>query len=387
MVAEIIYEIGLGHRRPGFDTINDWESATQIDCVSSGVIIVGELIENKIYDEDSITFTGATADATRYRVLRAAPAVRHNGTFGTGPIIKSDLGGSAAVINFAESYARLEDVQLDGGDTVMYAVYGNGSYVGWQCNRVLAHGCYYGGFTYFQTGEMNNCVAHNCGMADWVFGGFAGPSADNTLVTARHCVAFRNNDGDAEIGVTAFRYIIAQNCAAFNYGNTAGHADFLNLGVGSEKNASSDSTGSEAALQSIDPATVFISTTSGAGDFMLSSGTSPFNSTGSGTTLILDIQRQTRDLTSPDVGIDEWHIPSKDVHTYPTARRDFLPMSGEYVFTDGIVQMPTGLGTPAAQSRVVDGATIPLHGQVIYIQDSGLLAVTSGLGFWYELEF
>jgi hypothetical protein len=385
MVTEVIYEIGIGHRRPGFDTINDWESATQIDCVSSGVIIVGELIENKVYDEDSITFTGATVDATRYRVLRASPHIRHNGTFGSGPVIKSDVGGSAAVINFGENYARLEDVELDGGDAVMYAVYGNASFSGYQSNDVLAHGAYYGGFAYFASGTMDNCVAHNCGMTDFVFGPFAGPSAKPNECRARHCVAFRNNDGDAEIGTTAFRYLVVQNVAAFNYGNTAGHADYLNLGVGSIKYASSDSTGSEASLTGLDPDTIFVSLASGAGNFLLASGTTVLNSAGSGTNLTADIKEESRDVTSPDIGVGEWHDPQATVHLYPSDVRDNLPMSGEYDLSGGVMQLPFSDSTPEPQTRAFGDVNVDLDGQIIMVSTSGLLMVSSGTQ-WAGLE-
>jgi len=50
------------------------------------------------------------------------------------------------------------------------------------------------------------------------------------------------------------------------------------------------------------------------------------------------------------------------------------PLTGSYTFTDGTLQLPSGLVTPAPDTG----------GQVIYIEGSGLLMVASGTS-WLSL--
>ena len=83
-MGEVVYEIGTGHGRPGYDTIAAWEAATDIDIVASGatsgegVILVGELIHASAYDEDSLILAGATTDVDNYRILRSATSGKHS---------------------------------------------------------------------------------------------------------------------------------------------------------------------------------------------------------------------------------------------------------------------------------------------------------------------
>ena len=63
-----------------------------------------------------------------------------------------------------------------------------------------------------------------------------------------------------------------------------------------------------------------------------------------------------------------------------------LPMSGNYDYREGIFVLPTGIVTPAIQSRLLADALTVLDGQIIHIPNSGVLAIASGLNDWVGLE-
>lgn len=385
MVTDVVKTIGTGG---DYTTVLDFLISTAGDLVSSGVRIIGELIENKIYDEDGLVFVGATTDEEHYRMIRSAASVRGRGFVNSGPRLYSDDGGYAAVVAFEENYARIEDVELySDGDGIMYGVFGNSSASGYQCNRVIVHDCTYGGFVYEGSGTFDNCVAHHCGVLDGYYGGFAGLSAKPNEVRARHCIAFRNDDEDT-IQVTAFRYLNVQNCAAFNYGGDDGHQCYLNLGTSSAKYASSDNTGSEAALTGLSAGDIFRNLTSGSVDLRFINNNTVLNDAGSGIADVgSDMVLVTRDASTPDIGAFEWVALTESI-SYLHQGIDQLPMSGIYDYSQAeLLTLPSGESPPAIQARLISDTLTTLDGQVIFLAESGNLMVASGNSSWVGLLF
>ncbi len=385
MATEVVYQIGPGHKRPGYATVSAWMWDTAIDLVSSGVIIVGELVETgTFYNQDYLTITDATVDEDNYRVLRPHPSVRHTGKKGTGAGLYNTLGGWGSVLDIQESYFRLEDLEIwSNGDGIQNGILINAAASGIRLTNLIISDCPYAGITSNGAAPIliDNCIIHHCAVIGGA-GGILGDSGDTDATTCRHCTVFRNDDAD-NIAVTAIRYCTVQNCASFNYGGSAGHKDYLNVGAGSIDYASSDETGYSAALTGLDPADQFTTLTSGSTDLRLKSG-SALEDAGSGIAgVTTDVEGQARDPSAPDIGGDE-RVPADTltVHKYPSALRDNLPLSGQYDFSTAKIQIPTGTTAPAIQSEAVDGYTTVLDGQLLYVPNSGVLIVSSGAGVW-----
>jgi hypothetical protein len=266
MGTNVIYHIGVGHERPGYDTIGAWESATQIDCVASGVVIIGQLSHNQSYDEDSLVMAGATTDGDNFRMLRPAPSSIGTGKRGTGPAIFSNLGGFTPVINIQENHFKMEDLEVhsDGIGTA-HGVFVTGvSHVA--VSGLVVYDCVEGGILYpGSSGTATNCIVHHVAANPAKTGAFQGTAADTTAFIARHCTALAETEHTSK-DVTGYRYMVAQNCISANYGTSAGHACFLNMGAGTNNNASTDTsagTVGASGVDSIDPRAIFLNIESG----------------------------------------------------------------------------------------------------------------------------
>ncbi len=311
MATEVIYEIGIGHGDPGYDTIAAWESDTQVDCVASGVVIIGQLITRGTYDEDGITIAGATTDNDNYRMLRPAPSSIGSGLRGSGPMIYSDAGSFGAVLDIQEDFLRVADLEISSDGIVsQHGIIVNAANTGVALSGLVLYDLAYAGISFQGSGTASNCIVHHAATLA-ALGAFQGNSSDTSRAEFRFCTALaETTDNNKE--VTGFRYCKAHNCASFHYGGSAGHQDFLNLAVGSQNNASSDAAGGGAGGQTSLTATdEFVNITSGSSTDLHLKGGSNLIDAGSGITglsgVLIDIDRTTRG-TPPDVGADEFVV-------------------------------------------------------------------------------
>ena len=261
-----LYHIGVGHERPGYDTIALFEAGTQIDCVASGTMIIGQLSHSQTYDEDSLVMAGATTDGDNYRMLRPAASSIHTGKRGTGPVIFSNLGSFTPVINIQEDHFKIEDLEIaSDGLATAHGVFVTGvSHVAF--SGLVVYDCVEGGVLLVEaSGTATNCIAHHVAAMPAKTGAFQGTAADIGAFTVRHCTALSETlDGDKS--TTGYRYVKAQNCISAHYGGSAGHADYLNLAAGSTNNASTDTSATNfgsSGVNSIDAKSIFLNIESG----------------------------------------------------------------------------------------------------------------------------
>jgi len=307
------YFIGVGHESPGYDTIAAWIAGTSVDLVSSGAVIIGELIHNQsvgTYDEDGLIVTGATTDNDNYRMLQPAASSIGQGKRGTGPLIFSNAGGSAAVLNVQEDGFRTKDIEIASDGLVpMYGVFTPSTFQNIHFSGVVIYDTPIAGFFVPSSGSATNCIVHHSAAANSQVGAFQGDVADNTKFIVRHCTALADSIFTSK-STTGFRYVIAQNCISANYGTSAGHACYLNLGGVSTNNISTDTSATNfgsSGINSIDIGLLFENTESGAPTNLHIKSNSVARGIASGILDVsIDIDRQMRPLVQIDIGADHW---------------------------------------------------------------------------------
>lgn len=174
-----------------------WEVDTTLNLVTGNLSHVLEVYADSASYTDSIQLFGATADATRFRIIRAAPGHGHGGIPNTGAVFVSTT--DAALFSLAEGFATIYDIC--GKLTINSAT-----------NRPI--------FECSNTGSVNkritNCIAFdgtNAGAG--LVHGFLVPIDQSYIV---NCLAV-GNDGEgftSNAGTTNFFY----NCTAVS--NTTG---------------------------------------------------------------------------------------------------------------------------------------------------------------------
>ena len=341
-------------------TVLDFLQSTAGDLVTSGLIIVGELIDNKQYDEDVLIFTGATVDASNYRVLRAASGIAHNGQSGTGPRIYSDVGSFGAVLNVDENFVRIENVEVESdGLGVMYGIFQNATGTDLQVSGVIVSKCHYGGMFIQNSGTVYNSTLIYCGVYDGALGAIQGDSGDTGQVLVVNCTAIRDELDEAR-SVTGFRYVTVRDSLVFNYGGSAGHQDYLNVGANSTNYGASDANGSSPALSNLSASGELVATASGTGaNLNLSHSTTVANS--GAATLSEDIQGNPRSADVSDMGAYEYSMSGGTAVFMGDPKLSFLTRFESYLTGDEQVDNITDSVTFAGLSTFQISGVISSH--------------------------
>ena len=283
-----------------------WEAATDINLVGADTVEKAILFATETYDTaNGQNFTGATTDSTRYREITAEAGDENDGTPNNGAGITQDTSGQHCA-RCDESFFRLSNIFLDGT-----GVSAQGVLVNADVQEVLVENCLiydipatrfaarmqFNGPTNVAL-RLRNVFISNCES------GVVGDSGSEDKTVCEYVTIVRQ-ETDADTATTGFRYVLCTDCAAFHFGPPSSHRDFLNLNGGSSNNASHDTSGS-AGLQSLTAANEFVSITDDAMnlhlvvDSTLEEAATPIGG------VTTDFDGDTRDVTNPDVGADEF---------------------------------------------------------------------------------
>ena len=306
-------------------TLALWEAATDINLVSADTVEKALLFATETHDTaNSLVFAGATTDSTRYREITANPGDETDGTPGSGAGITQDTSGQYCA-RIQEDYFRLTSIFLNGTGVSNSAVLCTVDVQEMLIENCLIHdiptsrrGVYLNVNPTNVAIRIRNCYFSNCET------GVLGNTSGRDKLVCDYVTVVRQ-ETDANSATTGFRYCLCTNCAAFHFGPTSSHADYLNLDAGSSNNASHDTTG-DSGLTSLVAADEFVSITDDAMDLHLQSGSTL---EGAGTPiagLTTDFDGDARHASAPDVGADEYTasgisltVPTIDVTTTATA--------------------------------------------------------------------
>jgi len=367
----------IGTTARDYSTITAWEAAiNNTTYASAGTDVVGECYNDSDFDEH--TTIDATATNVDSITLTSAIADRHTGIANTGVRILR-TGGYAFIFNVPSGYDNaytLEWIEVD--------LNGNGG----PC--VTTNGSQYGNVPI-----VRNNILHDQDGDD-SFHGFIRAQARDILIYNNIC--YNNTrgtsidvrglyiDGDRTSGgcFNNTVYNVEQTGAGDVFGmqvltDSANHSNKNNIVVNTtttgggtaldikmagsnidddynmSSDASADDNGAANAVISITTANQFVSTTLGAEDLRLKSGSDAIDAgTDLGTTYAIDINGEDRDtVTTWDIGAHEYELPaSGDPTITPAAQSLTLTQPAP---TISIVQNVTV--TPSAQSLTLTQPT------------------------------
>lgn len=286
-----------------YTSLSAWEAGEQRNLVTADEIEVAECYNFSV--TDSVNISGWTTDATRYIKIVAPAAERHDGraraVSGTGFRITTGVSAQSP-LSVAQSHVYLEGLELE-------HTHASASYPAFLANTGA-------GNVY-----IRDCIIHDtrtgsaptmeCSLSGLVlkmrstivYGSGRSIDARNaTSLELLNCVFWRHA---AEYGVLA-NTLVAKNTYS---GHASGALDDFWPGTGNN-NASSDTTATAyytSSLASV-AGTAFVSTTAGAEDFHLASGSSLI---GAGANLYSDFTTDIDGDTWPssgawDIGADHY---------------------------------------------------------------------------------
>lgn len=285
-----------------YTSLDTWEADTDNDLVTAEEI---ETIQVDGVFAVTTVVAGATTNASYYRRIEGISGGRHDGTNASGAALNvSTNGGTWPTLWLQESFVQVAWLRMGrgagtSGSNYCFRFQGSSLLI----ESVVGYGTAAApmeSFARYDSGTgilVRNSCGHNMNA------GIEGPSGDTDAITTAYCTFVRVEE-DANNGNAGLRYVLAKNCACFHFGGSSGFADYLNLDAGSSNNASSDATGSSG-LQSLTGTDEFVDLTDDAMDLHLQSG-STLEAAGTpvaGTTT--DVDGDTRDGSTPDVGFDE----------------------------------------------------------------------------------
>lgn len=304
-----------------YTTLETWE-ASLTGTFSENQI--GALKNENFTPSGTWQFAGFTTATNARLIIRAATAAevgtsaKHNGLAGTGARIFKNNGGFWGAIH-------INDVNIKHWEVHDLELYSNGAAnIGIQSATAFDDAMISGCLTH-DVGETGinlstasgsgtvrvwNCIVWNASSLSSA-GGITGASTAPDRVEVYNCTVIKTQT-DADNAATGIRYCIVKNCASLHWGPTNGHADFLNTGTGSNYNASSDTSSPGANSLDNVVATNHFNSVGGTWDLHLKSTSTLI---GAGTPLAsvtTDIDGQTRDAVTPDIGADEFIITSTD---------------------------------------------------------------------------
>ena len=295
-----------------YATLTLWEADTDNDLVTAteSEYAVLNTTDSPYTMGDFDTIAGATVNATYHRGIKAASGQATDGTPGSGPIITEATSGFACLwIN--EAYFTVQDVEFDGQDTagaIFFYISNAGQVIerciGYDLAGTAPVAQNFGGTAVDSALTLRNCAFWNDGSTAGER--VTGASGNTDAVVIDHCT-FVHKESTAAFGGGAARYCLVYNSYAGNYGGSAGWTCWLDLDAGSEGYAASDTSGETASHDSLAVADQFVGATDAGGwDLHLKSGSDLEGLGGTTSGLTTDIDGDTRDGTTPDVGFDEF---------------------------------------------------------------------------------
>lgn len=294
-----------------YTTIEAWEATL------SGTFTEDQ--EGALFNEvfspiNGFGFGGFTTASNAKLIIRAATAAetggasaKHNGTAGSGARITKTGGGGWGVIYSTDANVKhwiVKDLEIYSNGAGNIGVFINNT--SWDygvAENCIVHDFAGGAFEMFKaatgaTAQVINCAAWNLTGAVY---GVRGVSTDTARVAAYHCTMIADDTDDDRTGA-GFRYVMAINCVACHFGPTGGYADFMALDAGSSNNASSDTSGN---IDNVIAANQFVSV-GGTWDLHLKSGSGLEAAGTSIVSVTTDFEGDARDVSTPDIGFDEY---------------------------------------------------------------------------------
>lgn len=286
------------------------------------VDLTGQLIgEATAIEEISglVTFSGWSTTAANDLIIRAASGIEHKGIRGAGHRIYANNSGGFGTLQFAAGvmHYTVRDLEIiqDGADSHTFrqtasTVSVNGDIL---IDRCLVYSSrtsddqtiskvfnQEGTWSHFDVAEFRNVLGVGFGST-----AMQGDSGSTTRVLANYCVLV-NDVTDSDVSRGGIRYCLAKNCAVFHFGDDGGSGwfDYMNLGTGSANNASHDSSG-DSGLTGLTIGDEFVDVTASAWDFHLKSGSTLESAGADISGITVDVDGDTRDGSTPDVGFDE----------------------------------------------------------------------------------
>lgn len=280
MPTTITKSIGTSSR--DYSTVQAWEDAIPADLTSTDEIWVGECYnDSELTSTSTITFSGTTTDATRYRRLKCAAgqsfrdnasvqtnALKYNASNGVG--IRKTSSYSEA-IRLSSGILYVEGVQIrHGNGTTIGAADPSTLYVDYCILEATDTFGNNNSVCSFASGRIRNTLVHDLTTGTSAARGIA--FRNGNTCSAYNCSIVAHSSPGKGVTVSYETGCIIKNCAIFGWNTPTDGSTYSSSGGSNATDNASGLPGSTGNLHSKTYTSQFEGTTSGAADYRAKSG-------------------------------------------------------------------------------------------------------------------